>query len=253
MTRTGPMIIGFLLAVLAGPWGCGPALAAADAAAPIPSAEAVVWSAPDQEAAKKRATEVMPFVEAVRDECRLCRQQRLRDQGLGVKDQSESYFLLDSPIIRKTEDHYGPVRFMHSKHAVAVKDVLAGLIPIDGLKDRIGGFVDDGDLVLGHAQVLNGVALGAFGDSDDMVGPTHSLIDMAVVACALLGQKVRIEQECQVMNGDDRSTAWAMRRNKVGTVKHVQTQAHQLDVQRIAFQPVMAGRPERDTSEVGLL
>jgi hypothetical protein len=48
----------------------------------------------------------------------LCRQQRLRDKGLGVKDQSESYFLLDSPIIRKTEDHYGPVRFMHAKHAV---------------------------------------------------------------------------------------------------------------------------------------
>jgi hypothetical protein len=41
------------------------------------------------------------------DECRLCRQQRLRDKGLGVNDQSESYFLLDSPIIRKTEDHYG--------------------------------------------------------------------------------------------------------------------------------------------------
>jgi hypothetical protein len=65
---------------------------------------------------------VVPFVEAVMDECRLCRQQRLRDKGLGVNDQSESYFLLDSPIIRKTEDHYGPVRFMHAKHAVVTKD-----------------------------------------------------------------------------------------------------------------------------------
>ena len=80
------------------------------------------WIAPDQEKAKKRASEIVPFVEAVRDECRLCRQQRLRDEGLGVKDQTDSYFLLDSPIIRQTEDHYGPVRFMHAKHAVVTKD-----------------------------------------------------------------------------------------------------------------------------------
>ncbi len=80
------------------------------------------WTAPDQEAAKKRAAEKVPFVEAVMDECRLCRQQRLRDMGLSVKDQAESYFLLDSPMIKKTEDHYGPVRFMHSKHAAVIKD-----------------------------------------------------------------------------------------------------------------------------------
>jgi hypothetical protein len=42
--------------------------------------------------------------------------------GLSVKDQTDSYFLLNSPIIRKIEDHYGPVRFMHSKHAVVIKD-----------------------------------------------------------------------------------------------------------------------------------
>ena len=70
----------------------------------------------------KRADQVVPFVDAVMDECRLCRQQRLRDMGLSIKDQSESYFLLNSPIIRKTEDHYGSVRFMHSKHAVVVRD-----------------------------------------------------------------------------------------------------------------------------------
>jgi hypothetical protein len=80
------------------------------------------WRAPDQEAARERAKEVVPFVEAVVDECQLCRQQRLRDVGLGVKDITHSYFLLDSPIIKQREDYYGPVRFMHTKHAAAIQD-----------------------------------------------------------------------------------------------------------------------------------
>jgi hypothetical protein len=122
MTRTGPVIFGFVVFALVGTCCYGPALATADTAAEQSPAEKAAWSAPDQEAAKKRAAEVVPFVEAVMDECRLCRQQRLRDMGLGVKDQTESYFLLDSPIIRKTENHYGPVRFMHAKHANVTKD-----------------------------------------------------------------------------------------------------------------------------------
>jgi len=122
MTRTTPVHRLFLFIVLAGIGFGMPAGAVTPPATESSPADATHWVAPDQEAAKKRAEEVVPFVEAVRDECRLCRQQRLRDQGLGVKDQSHSYFLLDSPIIRQTEDHYGPVRFMHAKHAVVVKD-----------------------------------------------------------------------------------------------------------------------------------
>jgi hypothetical protein len=122
MTRTGPVNLLLILAALAGLCWCGTALAAVDAAAPKPSEKEVGWTAPDQEAAKKRAAEVVPFVEAVMDECKLCRQQRLRDEGFSVKDQEHSYYLLSSPIIRQTEDHYGPVRFMHAKHARAVKD-----------------------------------------------------------------------------------------------------------------------------------
>lgn len=80
------------------------------------------WKAPDQEAAKERAKEVVPFVETVIDECLLCRQQKLRDMGLSTKDIPDTYFLLDSPIIKKQEDHYGPVRFMHAKHAAEAKD-----------------------------------------------------------------------------------------------------------------------------------
>ena len=87
-----------------------------------PASKEPAWIAPDQVEAQKRAREVVPFVGEVMDECKLCRQQRLRDRGLGVKDQQHSYFLLDSPILKKTEDHYGPVRFMHSKHAAITND-----------------------------------------------------------------------------------------------------------------------------------
>jgi hypothetical protein len=80
------------------------------------------WVAPDQVAAQARAEEVVPFIGEVMEECKLCRQQRLRDQGLGVKDQTHSFYLLSSPIIKKREDRYGPVRFMHSKHAAITKD-----------------------------------------------------------------------------------------------------------------------------------
>lgn len=80
------------------------------------------WIAIDQKNAAIRSQEITPFNAEVVDECRLCRQQRLRDMGLNIKNITDSYFLLDSPIIKKTEDHYGPVRFMHSKHAALVQD-----------------------------------------------------------------------------------------------------------------------------------
>lgn len=41
---------------------------------------------------------------------------------MSTKDIPDTYFLLDSPIIKKQEDHYAPVRFMHAKHAAAAKD-----------------------------------------------------------------------------------------------------------------------------------
>jgi len=85
----------------------------------------IEWVAEDQVKAGKRAAEIVPFVDEVLDECRLSRQQKLRDMGLSVKDIETSYFLLDSPIINKEENQYGPVRFMHSKHAVSVGDCSA--------------------------------------------------------------------------------------------------------------------------------
>ena len=122
MTGKGPraacsiiMAVAYLLGVLSA------AMAAASPSETVPS-DQIKWTAPDQETAKKRAYETVPFVSSVLEECQLCRQQRLRDKGLSVKDQPESYFLLDSPIIKSVEDQYGPVRFMHSKHAGITKD-----------------------------------------------------------------------------------------------------------------------------------
>ena len=107
-------------AALAAPPPAATEDAAGDTAEPSP--EGANWTAPDQEAARQRARETVPFVETVVDECLLCRSQKLRDQGYGIKDITHSYFLLDSPIIKKQEDYYGPVRFMHSKHAAEIND-----------------------------------------------------------------------------------------------------------------------------------
>jgi hypothetical protein len=53
MTRTGPVIFGFVVFALVGTCCYGPALAAADTAAEQSPAEKAAWSAPDQEAALK--------------------------------------------------------------------------------------------------------------------------------------------------------------------------------------------------------
>ncbi len=102
--------------------GFGTALASESAEAEKNGSPKPEWFAPDQLEARKRSAETVEFVGEVLQECKLCRQQRLRDQGLGVKDQTHSYCLLDSTIIKRTEDRYGPVRFMHAKHAALTKD-----------------------------------------------------------------------------------------------------------------------------------
>jgi hypothetical protein len=115
-------ISGGLVAFPPGGAGNAPAQVAAVKETLAPETPADPWQAPDQVAALKRAAETMPFVEAVMYECKLCRQMRLRETGLSTKDITNSYFVLNSPIINKVENQYGPVRFMHSKHAAQVKD-----------------------------------------------------------------------------------------------------------------------------------
>jgi len=113
---------GGLVVLHPGSSGSPAAHAAAAKKARAPEPPAAQWSAPDQVAALERAEDTVPFVDVVMQECKLCRQMRLREMGLSTKDIPNSYFVLNSPIINKVEDHYGPVRFMHSKHAAQVKD-----------------------------------------------------------------------------------------------------------------------------------
>ena len=83
---------------------------------------AEAWKAPDQEKALKRAHEEVSFVKECVDECIILRQMRLREEGISLKDVKDTYFLLDSPIIKKREDYYSPVRFAHGQHAASAKD-----------------------------------------------------------------------------------------------------------------------------------
>lgn len=83
---------------------------------------AQAWKAPDQEKARERAKEVVPFIKDYQDDCQINRRICLMDAGISMKDVTDVYFLLDSPIIKKREDHYGPVRFSHKRHANITND-----------------------------------------------------------------------------------------------------------------------------------
>ena len=83
---------------------------------------AAVWKAPDQEKALKRAHEEVSFIKEYVDEDMILRRMRLHEKGLSLKDIEDTYFLLDSPIIKEREDHYSPVRFAHRQHAASTKD-----------------------------------------------------------------------------------------------------------------------------------
>jgi octaheme c-type cytochrome (tetrathionate reductase family) len=84
------------------------------------------WVAVDQEAALERAHQKAPLVTEVLDETPSQRRQRLGDKAPGIKDMKYRYLMLDSPIIKNdpnaVEDLYGPVRFMHMKHAAVIDD-----------------------------------------------------------------------------------------------------------------------------------
>jgi hypothetical protein len=79
------------------------------------------WVAPDQEAAVEMSRQTPTFVEEILMEDLPLRQQRLRELGVGIKDIEHSYLWLESPLVNTFEDSYGPVRFMHSRHAADVR------------------------------------------------------------------------------------------------------------------------------------
>ena len=61
---------------------------------------------PDQEKAKERAKETVPFIKAYVDDCKnQPPDSALRRAGISLNDVQDVYFLLDSPIIKNREDH----------------------------------------------------------------------------------------------------------------------------------------------------
>ena len=124
MTRTA---LGLLAAVAVLAWA-GPSLTAsapdaAPQAAPVEKSRKDLipmpegWTASDQVKAMELASKQYPYVKDVLKEDLPLRQQRLREKGIGLKDIKHGYLLLDSPLVDTFESKYGPVRFMHGKHA----------------------------------------------------------------------------------------------------------------------------------------
>lgn len=78
----------------------------------------------DYQKAKERSGESVPQVKDVLLETPVERRKRLGDKEPKLDDIKFNYFLMDSPAIRRESDLYGPVRFMHKKHAGLVNDCL---------------------------------------------------------------------------------------------------------------------------------
>lgn len=90
---------------------------------PLPAPPAKVddqgkpWVAVDQVAALERAHQATPLVKDVLREDAQQRAARLGQARPTIKDMKYTYVVLDSPIIKREEDRYAPVRFNHRKHA----------------------------------------------------------------------------------------------------------------------------------------
>ena len=86
------------------------------------------WKAVDQEEALKRAHEVPALVTDVLPETLNQRRERLGKKAPTMKEMVYRYKVLDSPILKTADkslgDLYGPVRFMHAKHAAVTGDCL---------------------------------------------------------------------------------------------------------------------------------
>ena len=86
------------------------------------------WKAVDQEEAVKRAHEQVEPAGEVVIESPGERKLRLGAKQPGLSDMKHRYMVLDSPLLKNTEepfnDQYGPVRFMHAKHAAELGDCL---------------------------------------------------------------------------------------------------------------------------------
>jgi len=86
------------------------------------------WLPVDQEKALQFAHQIPELVIEVSEESIDSRRHRLGKKAGDIAEMKHRYLVLDSPLLKKGkapyEDLYGPVRFMHMKHATVVKDCL---------------------------------------------------------------------------------------------------------------------------------
>lgn len=86
------------------------------------------WEAVDQEAALTFAHRTPPPLVEVLEETPVQREKRLGETKPSFKDMPHRYLLLESPLLKEGKqpygDLYGPVRFMHMKHAAVLGDCL---------------------------------------------------------------------------------------------------------------------------------
>jgi len=86
------------------------------------------WEPVDQVAALERAHKVPELVRKIVEEPPSLRRLRLGENAPGLKDMKHRYLVLDSPILKKRTkpygDLYGPVRFMHMKHATVINNCM---------------------------------------------------------------------------------------------------------------------------------
>ena len=84
------------------------------------------WTPVDQAEAVERAHRIPEAAVKILEETLYERRTRLRDDAPGLKDMAYRYLVLDSPLLKNEADPfndlYGPVRFMHMKHATVVRD-----------------------------------------------------------------------------------------------------------------------------------
>ncbi len=82
--------------------------------------ETTKWIPEDYVEALKKAKKRYPYVKEVLKEDPILRQQRLRKLGININKLKKPYIILQSPYVNTYEDKYGPVRFMHSMHAIVL-------------------------------------------------------------------------------------------------------------------------------------
>ena len=101
-------------------------------------------------------------------------------------------------------------------------------------------FEDDIDLAGIGLDKLQQVVSRAPGHGDNPVGAADSAADPTIVAAARAGQRVRVAQEAQVMDGDHAPARAPQGRDEIGAVQHIRAYPEQLD--RLRREPALAAR-----------